>query len=101
MQATLSDLETWHLRALSERRARAQLAMNAARIAHDQANQDLQRTDMAINAALLAASARAQGPADANKLSVTLPPDDALPGTIEWQDEPPPPPPPTGKEDAP
>jgi len=85
--AQLNSAETWQLRALAERKARLQLEMDVARRSYEEAAKELQRTEAAINAALLAISARVQGPQDVSKLTVHLPPDDSALGTIEWQDE--------------
>ena len=83
----LTTEEGWRLRALAERRARAELAMQAAQDKYWKAKDDYNRATKDIDSALLAVSARAGGPDSVEKIIATIPADDSVPGTIEWKEE--------------
>lgn len=83
----LTTEEGWKLRALAERRARAEIAMQASQAQHRQAQADYNRAGQEIDAALLAVSARTGGPDSVEKITVSIPPDDRVPGSIEWPDD--------------
>ncbi len=83
----LTTEEGWRLRALAERRARAELAMQAAQDKYGKAKDDYNRATKDIDSALLAVSARAGGPDSVDKIIATIPADDSVPGTIEWKEE--------------
>jgi len=83
----LTTEEGWKLRALAERRARAELAMQVAQAKYGQAQTDYNRATNDIDAALLAVSERAGGPDSVEKIIATIPADDSVPGTIEWKEE--------------